>query len=406
MHEKKFKNDDVNCLDDLSKGNHDPIINFLIQKIINLCQEIQKINLFNDNYMKDFLIFLPIYSANPYTNLTPQFASNIPQLHLDYHYNVDNLKQQLSKNLEKSKLITTNKEIYLNQEFKKRKQQSVLQKSRIIAEYNIQKEKLNYKYNLDFEKLNLLEKELQQQRMEQNNFFTEQYSQVNQKYQKNVSDIYDFFHQKIIILNQKIKQLKDIFNHSLENMKNFYQNQIQKLQEKQKQQEIDFSEEIKNAFNVFQQKIEMHNKIFDQLKFEFIKQQEILWQKKHKIWDQNIIGFFFIHPMFLNSYPVMMNLMREFFLYQKIYLMRLYDWRFQYMKFKLIYNRKLNIVEYKKQIFQKIKNFQINNLDLIKKKEQKLIYNNYLQKIDNLEMDLTLLKIKKKIRYNSGRSYR
>ncbi|MDO8064161.1 hypothetical protein [Candidatus Phytoplasma bonamiae] len=396
MHEKKFKNDYINCLDNLSKGNYDPIINFLIQKIINLCQEIQQINLFNDNYMKDFLIFLPIYSATPYTNLTPQFASNIPQLHLDYHYNVDILKQQLSKNLEKSKLITTNKEISLNQEFKKRKQKSVLQKSRIIKEYNIQKDKLNCKYNLDLEKLNLLEKDLQQQRMEQNNFFTEQYSQVNQKYQKNISDIYDFFHQKIVILNQKIKQLKDIFNHSLENMKNFYQNQIQKLQETQKQQEIDFSEEIKNAFNVFQQKIEMHNKIFDQLKLEFIKQQEILGQKKHKIWDQNIRGFFFIHPMSLNSYPIMMNLMREFFVYQQMYLMRLYDWRFQYMKFKLIYNRKLNIIEYKKHIFQKIKNFQINNLDLIKKKEQKLIYNNYLQKIDNLEMDLTLLKIKKK----------
>ncbi|MFW8664831.1 hypothetical protein ACOES3_03175, partial [Candidatus Phytoplasma citri] len=120
----------------------------------------------------------------------------------------------------KSKLITINKEISLNQEFIKRKQQSVLQKDRIITEYNIQKDKLNCKCRLALEKLNLLEKEVNKEQMEQNDLFTEQYSQVNQKYQKNISDIYDFFHQKIIILNQKIKQLKDIFNHSLENMKN------------------------------------------------------------------------------------------------------------------------------------------------------------------------------------------
>ncbi|MEK0309248.1 hypothetical protein, partial [Candidatus Phytoplasma citri] len=158
MRQKKFKNDDINCLDTVK--NYDPIIDLLIQKLINLCQEIKQINLFNDNYMKDFLIFLPIYSANPHTNLTPQFASNIPQLNVDYHYNIDNLKQQLSKNLEKSKLITINKEISLNQEFIKRKQQSVLQKDRIITEYNIQKDKLNCKCRLALEKLNLLEKEV------------------------------------------------------------------------------------------------------------------------------------------------------------------------------------------------------------------------------------------------------
>ncbi|MFW8664652.1 hypothetical protein ACOES3_02220, partial [Candidatus Phytoplasma citri] len=70
MRQKKFKNDDINCLDTVK--NYDPIIDLLIQKLINLCQEIKQINLFNDNYMKDFLIFLPIYSANPHTNLTPQ----------------------------------------------------------------------------------------------------------------------------------------------------------------------------------------------------------------------------------------------------------------------------------------------------------------------------------------------
>ncbi|MDO8060189.1 hypothetical protein [Candidatus Phytoplasma citri] len=394
MRQKKFKNDDINCLDTVK--NYDPIIDLLIQKLINLCQEIKQINLFNDNYMKDFLIFLPIYSANPHTNLTPQFASNIPQLNVDYHYNIDNLKQQLSKNLEKSKLITINKEISLNQEFIKRKQQSVLQKDRIITEYNIQKDKLNCKCRLALEKLNLLEKEVNKEQMEQNDLFTEQYSQVNQKYQKNISDIYDFFHQKIIILNQKIKQLKDIFNHSLENMKNFYQKQIQQIQEQQRQQEIDFSKEIKNSFNLLQRKIEMHNKIFDQLKSEFIEKQEIIFKKKHNIWNQGIRGFFFIQPMFINSYPIITNLMRDFFVYQRMYSIRLYEWRFQYMKFKFIYNRKLNIVEYNKKIFQKIKNFQINNVDLIQKQEYKLIYNNYLQKIDNLEVELILLKIKKK----------
>ncbi|WP_212380338.1 hypothetical protein, partial ['Cynodon dactylon' phytoplasma] len=66
-----------------------------------------------------------------------------------------------------------------------------------------------------------MENELQQQQIEQNNLFTEKYSQFNQKYHKHISDIYDFFHQKIIILNQKIKQLKDILNYSIENMKNF-----------------------------------------------------------------------------------------------------------------------------------------------------------------------------------------
>ncbi|MDO8031074.1 hypothetical protein [Candidatus Phytoplasma australasiaticum] len=396
MHRKKFKNNNFNSLNNSLEPNYDPMVKCLINNIIILCHEIQQINLFNDNYMKDFLIFLPIYSAVPHTNLTPQFASNIPQLNIDYHYNVDNLKQQLSKKLENSRIITNNKEISLNQEFKKRKQQSILQKCNIITEYNINKDKLNDKYKMAFQKLNLLENELQQQQIEQNNLFTEKYSQFNQKYHKNISDIYDFFHQKIIILNQKIKQLKDILNYSIENMKNFYQNQIQHLQEENFQKNNYFSEEIKNYFNLLQKKIEMHNNIFDQFKSEFNKKYEIILQKRQKIWEEYLRGFFFITPMFSNSYSIMKNLMRDFFIYQKMYLMRLYDWRFQYMKFKFIYNCKLNIVEYNRQIFNKINNFKIDNLNLIKNKEQKLIHNNYLQKIDNLEMELTLLKIKKK----------
>ncbi|MDV3178360.1 MAG: hypothetical protein Q8851_00735, partial [Sweet potato little leaf phytoplasma] len=80
MHRKKFKNNNFNSLNNSLEPNYDPMVKCLINNIIILCHEIQQINLFNDNYMKDFLIFLPIYSAVPHTNLTPQFASNIPQL--------------------------------------------------------------------------------------------------------------------------------------------------------------------------------------------------------------------------------------------------------------------------------------------------------------------------------------
>nr|QOX89428.1 hypothetical protein H7685_00600 ['Parthenium hysterophorus' phyllody phytoplasma] len=73
-----------------------------------------------------------------------------------------------------------------------------MQKCNIITEYNINKDKLNDKYKMAFQKLNLLENELQQQQIEQNNLFTEKYSQFNQKYHKNISDIYDFFIKKLL----------------------------------------------------------------------------------------------------------------------------------------------------------------------------------------------------------------